>query len=261
MKIEHKAIGFDNEALREYAQQLAIQFNLELSNEILPRLQVTIDKVVLLSDNFSPMWVDFTGDLIKKRHGAGKKQGLVRACKPAPGVSVLDLTAGWGRDAAILASFGADVLMLERQPIMATLLTDGLQRLTQHSITSQLDLVYTDAFSYLNRLNVFLNQSVTSYTSKTNHEIYPHPDIIYIDPMHPLRQKAALVKKDMQILQCLFGADDDVVELIYLALKCAKSRVVVKWPQRLASLMKPNLSVEGKTIKFDVFFAKSSIHC
>ena len=72
--------------------------------------------------------------------------------------------------------------------------------------------------------------------------------------MHPTRQKSALVKKDMQALQQLLGADDDVCALLALAIKRAKHRVVVKWPQRLPALLDPDLSVPGKTVRFDIYF-------
>lgn len=228
------AIGFDSDDLYERAQALAEQFNLVVDNTIVPRLSVTQDKLVLLSGDFLPLFVDFSSKTLQKRRDAGKKQGLVRACKPIKGTRILDVTAGWGRDAAILASFGADVLMLERQPIMAALLADGLERL--HDTHSRLSLQHVDAKHYLQHL------AITDY-----------PDVIYIDPMHPLRQKSALVKKDMQVLQQLFGADDDASALIELAITRTKHRVVVKWPQRLPPLLQPKNIIEGKTVRFDVY--------
>lgn len=202
------------------------------------RLHETPEKLELLSDSFLPLFVDFNSVTIQKRRDAGKKQGIVRACKPTKGMRVLDATAGWGRDAAILASFGADVLMLERQPIMAALLADGLSRLLPDSPLT-LSLVHADAKDYLQAL---LN---TDY-----------PDVIYIDPMHPERQKSALVKKDMQALQQLIGADTDVCELIQLAITRTRQRVVVKWPQRLPALIQPDACITGKTVRFDVYLLK-----
>ncbi len=228
------AVGFDDEVLHEHAKALAEQLNLVVDNHVLPRLSVTADKLVLLLDHFSPLFVDFSRATWQKRHDAGKKQGLVRACKPAKGVRILDATAGWGRDAAVLASFGAEVLMLERQPMMAALLADGLSRIP--ACTMALSLVGIDAKSYLQTLAA-----------------QDYPDVIYIDPMHPMRQKSALVKKDLQALQQLIGADHDAKELIQLALTRARQRVVVKWPQRLAPLLPPNQSISGKTVRFDIY--------
>lgn len=194
-------------------------------------------KLVLLQDQFSPLFIDFQAASLQKRRDAGKKQGLVRACKPAKGLRILDATAGWGRDAAILASFGANVLMIERQPIMVALLEDALRRLAETSSTLALSLLAMDAKHYLQNLSEPAN----------------YPDVIYIDPMHPTRQKSALVKKDMQALQQIIGADEDAFELIQLAIKRARLRVVVKWPQRLPPLLPPSHSIQGKTIRFDVY--------
>ena len=230
------AIGFADDRLREQARALAEQFHFIIDNHAVPRLSVTADKLVLLSNGFSPLFVDFSSQFLQKRRDAGKKQGLVRACKPARGVRILDATAGWGRDAAVLASLGADVLMLERQPVMAALIADALSHLDSKAIS--LALLHTDAKCYLQTLSV-------------DH----YPDVIYIDPMHPDRQKSALVKKDMQVLQGLFGADDDAQELIQLAIERVNDRVVVKWPQRLPPLMQPDLSIGGKTVRFDVYLS------
>ncbi len=202
------------------------------------RLKATFEKLVLLSDNFLPLFVDFNSLIAKKRRNAGKKQALVQACKPAIGMRIIDATAGWGRDAAVLASFGADVLMLERQSMMAALLYDGLSRLPLES-PLKLSLMHTDSKHYLQTL------PITDY-----------PDVIYIDPMHPERQKSALVKKDMQALQQLIGADDDVLELIQLGLTRTRQRVVVKWPQRLPALLQPDACIAGKTVRFDIYLKR-----
>ena len=231
------AVGFDADELSGRAKELADQLHLVVDNHVLPRLCVTSDKLVLLVENFSSLFVDFNSLIWQKRRDAGKKQGLVRACKPANGLHILDATAGWGRDAAVLASFGAEVLMLERQPEIAALLADGLSRLSKESPLSKgLSLLTIDAKQYL--------QTLTPVD---------YPDVIYIDPMHPIRQKSALVKKDMQVLQQVIGADNDASELIQLAITRARQRVVVKWPQRLAPLFQCNQSIEGKTVRFDIY--------
>lgn len=231
------AVGFDDESLRLQAQALALQFNAPLNNQMLPRLSVTHDKLILLADGYAPLFADFTAKTIVRRRQAGKAQGLIRACKPKIGLCILDATAGWGRDAAILASFGARVIMLERQPVMFALLADALTRLHQQETPAlNLSLVHTDAITYLQHL------SATE-----------QPDVIYIDPMHPVRQKSALVKKDMQVLQQLIGADDDASSLLQQAQLVARERVVMKWPQRLAQIGKPNYSIQGKTVRFDVY--------
>lgn len=234
MKEKLKAIGFAGLECQEKAHLLAKMLNIPLGLDELPRLEVTADKVVLLLKGFKPLFVDFTSAALSRRHAVGKQQGLVRACMIKPSVRILDATAGWGRDAAILASFGARVMMLERDPVMAVLLQDGLLRL--HHSTMDLTLLEQDAKTYLSTL-----------------QKEEYPDVVYIDPMHPARQKSALVKKDLQALQQLIGADDDALELIEMARSRTLDRVVVKWPERLPPLLKPTFSYHGKTIRFDVY--------
>jgi 16S rRNA (guanine1516-N2)-methyltransferase len=196
---------------------------------------------VLKFDDFSPLYADFSTKTWQKRRDAGKKQGLVRACKPGPAVQIIDTTAGWGRDAAVLASFGAKVLMLERNPVMARLLADALERQDEHSKeVLKLQLCHLDAFDYLQSL------------PHTN-----YPDVIYLDPMHPERQKSALAKKEIQVLQQLIGRDEDALPLLKLAKTKALKRVVVKWPQYVTPLLTPTTSILGKTVRFDIYMERA----
>lgn len=235
-----RSVGYITEAFYEKAQIWAEKLSLPLDNQLLPRLEVSPLGLALCMPNCSPIRVDFQ-DIIEKRCRPGvKKAGLLRACKLKPGMRVIDATAGWGRDAAILASSGAEVLLLEREPVLAALLEDGLERL-HHNPSMQLNLALcrVDARMYLNALT---------------EEDYP--DVIYLDPMHPARDKSAKVKKDLQALQTLLGADDDPLSLLEVARLRTRGRVVVKWPARLAALLKPDYALEGKTVRFDVYLAE-----
>jgi 16S rRNA (guanine1516-N2)-methyltransferase len=225
-------IGFGTEDLSSQAKEIAVQYTLTLDQQTLPRLQLTNRGLVLLIDKFSPLAVDFSSLLTQRR--LDKTHGLIRACKPTVGMTILDVTAGWGRDAGLLAQHGAQVIMLERQPVMAALLADGLRRLPPNTLA--LSCIHQDALLYLSQL-----------------EPSDYPDVIYIDPMHPERNKSALVKKDMQALQQLFGPDLDAHDLLNLAVTRVKKRVVLKWPQRLTPLIKPDSSIPGKTVRFDVY--------
>lgn len=227
------ALGYDTEALSAQASVLASCYAFVLDNDAMPRLQLTPTRLELRMAGFLPLFVDLNSAELMRRCRAGKQQGLVRACKPQPGLRVLDLTAGFGRDAAMLAWMGADVCMVERQPVMAALLLDGVRRWHAPSKGS-LSAVYAEGQAYL--------------------QSHPHDhDVIYLDPMHPTRQKSALVKKEMQVLQRLWGADDDALALLQTARQHARDRVVVKWPERAPPLLPPDYSIHGKTIRFDVY--------
>lgn len=237
---EITSVGYEHEALKTKAQELAELLHLELASDSIQCLFYTTDKLTLKMPSFNLLAADFSEQAWKKRRAEGKKQGLVRACKPTVGLKIIDATAGWGRDAAVLAAFGAEVTMIERSPIMGALLADALERRTDlEQRQMNLTLHQCDAFPFLTNL------------SPSN-----YPDVIYIDPMHPLRSKAALVKKDMQALQEIIGPDQDALELIQLAITRVKQRVVVKWPQKIQSLFKAPLCIDGKTVRFDIYTPK-----
>lgn len=231
MMLQKMNIGFDSPDLQSQADDLAQRFQFNIHQSHMPRLQLTKQGLVLLIANFSPLKVDF--DTFKK---IDKQHALIRACKPAPGIRILDLTAGWGRDAGLLAKFGAQVTMVERQPCMAALLENGLQRMRS---PLDLRLIYQDANDYLTQLST---KDV--------------PDVIYIDPMHPERQKTALVKKDMQALQQLFGPDNDAQSLLELALQKAKQKVILKWPRYQDPWIPTRNCIIGKTICFYIYTAR-----
>lgn len=237
--IEITTVGYEDDNLYDKAQLLAKQLNFVLDKHANSCLFVAEDKLALKIPGFSPISAELSSAFWSKRKSEGKKQGLIRACKPSAGLKIIDATAGWGRDAAILASFGAEVLMIERHSVMASLLSDALSRRSDSDRQKMHLYLYAgDAYSYFNAL-----------------EEKNYPDIIYIDPMHPERSKSALVKKEMQVLQQIIGADDDARNLIQLAITRSKQRVVVKWPQKSNPLLPVNAQVNGKTVRFDIYFS------
>lgn len=232
-------VGYAHDDLKDHAMKLASKLQVPISNEHYPRLCITPARLELQFEGFSPLFVDFSEKAWKKRHFAGKKQGLVQACKPTCGMKVVDATAGWGRDATILASFGAEVVMVEQNPIMFVLLQDGLRRIeSTSSLKGSLSLYEGSAIKYLNELNPI-----------------DYPDVIYIDPMHPERTKTALVKKDMQALQALIGPAkfEDIETLLQGAIARVQQRVVLKWPKNAVMIQRPAYQYQGKTVRFDIF--------
>ncbi|STX52244.1 N6-adenine-specific methylase [Legionella busanensis] len=230
------AIGYESDEQKNEAILLASELNLPLSNEANKKIIVTAEKLVLHLEPFLPISCNFARNFWQKRHREGKNQGLFRACKPRPGMRIIDTTAGWGKDAAILASFGADVILLERNPIMGILLNDALKRQKDDPNPLKLHLIRQDAIDFLNNL-----------------EPLNYPDLIYIDPMHPSRQKAALVKKELQVLQQLIKPDIDALDLLRLARARCLQKVVVKWPKRVSPLLEPSSSINENTVRFDIY--------
>jgi len=186
------------------------------------------------------------GELRHRRlYGGGKNQMILKATglnKHKP--SIMDLTAGLGRDSYVLATAGAKVTMFERQPIVAALLADGLQRLRSGGDEQELAIAQ--------RLFLHQGDSLTCVSALAQQEA---PDVIYLDPMFPERGKTAKVKKSMAFFHHLVGSDDDAAALLPLALATARYRVVVKRPRHAPPLadMEPGLCFEGKSTRFDVY--------
>lgn len=205
-----------------------------------------------------PVWVDLTGGrLLRQRKEPGlKRQPLGRALglhKPREGGApfVVDATGGLAKDAALLVFMGCRVLLVERSPVLAVLLEDGLARAHEDPdvgpvLEAALTFVEGDSRAVLERL---LDEG-------------QRPDAVYLDPMFPERRKSALVKKEMQVLQRLHGepkgATDDAA-LLEVARRAARERVVVKRPKGAPDLG-PGVSfrVPGDTVRFDVYLPAPS---
>lgn len=193
-----------------------------------------------------PFYIDFlSGKLNYRANQAGlRKEALARAIsmKPKENPTIIDATAGLGRDSFVLATLGYQVTMLEKSPLIFALLDDALQRARASSPDNachRLTLIHADALDWL---------PANTTTSK--------PDVIYLDPMFPERRKSASVKKEMQILNDILGHDDDIKELLTISLACAGKRVVVKRP-RLAVNEHADFSLPGNSTRFDVYLTKA----
>lgn len=197
-----------------------------------------------LTENFKPVYVEFsTGSMrYRQQHGGGKNQLIAKAVglKRCSGLTVLDVTAGLGRDAFILAYLGCQVTMVERSRIIGALLNDGLQRwqVEQKQVNLNLSLVIKDATEYL------LSLSPECF-----------PDVIYMDPMFPEKANNALVKKEMRVLRALVGDDLDAKFLFSMARRFAKKRVVVKRPRFSSTIHddQPDWVLSGESSRFDIY--------
>ena len=73
--------------------------------------------------------------------------------------------------------------------------------------------------------------------------------------MFPQKEKSALVKKEMRMLQDVVGQDTDADELLNLARSIATQRVVVKRPAYAKFLagVTPHTSIKTKKHRFDIY--------
>jgi len=194
---------------------------------------------------------DFYGPTVtyRRKQGGGKGQMIAKAVGVRSGVHpwVLDATAGLGGDAFVLASLGCSMTLLERVPAVRALLEDGMlqgyrfaadQDSSLAEVLDRMTLVEADSLNYLREVSEA-----------------ERPDVVYLDPMFPVRTKSAMVKKEMRVFHSLVGQDTDADGLLKAALSCARYRVVVKRPRTAPALAGPSPShvLEGKSNRYDIY--------
>jgi 16S rRNA (guanine1516-N2)-methyltransferase len=176
------------------------------------------------------------------RFGGGRGQDLAKAMGLRAGKTptIVDATAGLGRDSFLLASLGAHVTMIERSEKMHALLVQGMDRADQEGgqfrdIIGRMTLLKGDAKDLIPDLS---------------------GDAILIDPMHPPRKKSALVKQELRQVREIVGTDEDAADLVRVAIAHARKRVVLKWPAKADPIegIKPcTHQICGKSTRYDVF--------
>jgi 16S rRNA (guanine1516-N2)-methyltransferase len=199
----------------------------------------------------------------------------------------LDATGGLGRDGFVLAWHGCRVTLVERHPVIAALLADGLRRasqdekigplirerirlvigdslrvmpemreakVTNHGIRRQ-GLAHLPSSKRLQGTGVHEQADNTADSVPCDSLLAKPPEVIYLDPMYPESGKSALVKKETQLLRLLAGPDGDSNELLPAALACGRQRVVVKRPIAAPPLTgrKPDLVQAAGAHRFDIY--------
>lgn len=191
------------------------------------------------------VFVDFVGGAMahRRKFGGGRGEAVVKAVgiKGSELPTVIDATAGLGRDAFVLASVGCKVRLAERHPVVFLLLQDGLKR------------AYADP-----EIGEMMRQNMQLLNVRHISQLNPATDcadVVYLDPMYPHKQKSALVKKEMRVFQHLVGADHDAHSLLEPALQLAAKRVVVKRPDYAEFLAQkaPHFSRKTKNHRFDIY--------
>ena len=206
---------------------------------------------LIAEDNLLSIRADFYSPTVnyRRQKGGGKGQMIAKAIglNSLTLPHVMDATAGLGGDAFVLASLGCPVTMVERVPEVHALLADGLRVAgawgsakdqTLIAILKRMTLVESDAAKYMQTL-----------------EDTKKPEVVYLDPMFPLRTKSAKVKKKMHVFHQLIGKDVDADLLLQTAKECAQKRVVVKRPRIAPFLagLEPNHTLEGRSNRYDVY--------
>lgn len=170
------------------------------------------------------------------------RQNLIKATatKQKQNLDVLDAMSGLGNDAFLLARAGYHVTMLERNEIVFALLRDGLHRGskglpdTRDALTRMM-LIKGDFLKKGGELGTF--------------------DVLYLDPMFPVKRGTARSKKSMHLLQQLLGQTEEDLGLLDFALSKARNRVVVKRAKHSPNCNNrhPQISFKGSTSRYDVY--------
>jgi Putative SAM-dependent methyltransferase len=188
-------------------------------------------------------------------------------------IVIYDLTAGWGQDSLLMALVimhkNGKVHMVERNRVIAALLEDALRRI--RLISEQLPSPNS------NRENASLLSNCLSLECMDGNDFIGSararslpPDVIYLDPMFPVRKKSASVKKNMQILHSLLERqtavepneekfkNEEESKLLTRAYQLARDRVVIKRPLQAPPLvgapdLKPTFQVVSSISRWDVY--------
>ena len=184
---------------------------------------------------------DFVRLLPRLRPDRLGRELLVRAAR-VRGVELptaVDATAGLGEDSLLLAAAGFTVTMFEKDPVIAALLRDALERAELVSelapVVGRMALVEGDSVAGLHRLGF-------------------SPDVVFLDPMFPERTKSAAVKKKFQLLHHLERPCDNEAELVEAAFAARPRKIVIKRPPKgpLLAGVRPSYQVLGKAVRYDV---------
>ena len=180
--------------------------------------------------------------LHRLKYGKGRGQNLAKAVgmKFNKNRNIIDATAGLGYDSFILASLGAKVTLIERSQKMHELLQNGINEGISfggeiEKIINRMELLFGDSKDILPKLT---------------------PEVIMIDTMYKERKKTARAKNNMRLVREIVGPDTDYIQLLEVALNCAKNRVVLKQPryaEPIKDIKKCSHQIIGKTICYDIF--------
>ena len=185
-------------------------------------------------------YLDFEKVARQLRSFPAPKQGAFNQALGKKTKVVIDATAGWGGDSLLMCLQGYKVHIIERLPIMATLLDEAFSRFSQSTWAAN------------NKVEIpnIVCANATDILTKDDLKA----DCVYLDPMFPpKRKKSAAVNKNMQFLQWLAGADTDARQTAEVAL-ANYSRLAIKRPDHAESLIdKPAAQFSSKLVHYDVY--------
>ena len=187
-------------------------------------------KMSLSLDDYSKIIID------------NKKHQLNKILK-ANNLSILDCTGGFARDAAILASLGNKVTLIERNPLIMSLLIDARERIKIDDIRynfSRIKIRFGNCIDFIRNTN-------------------KHFDYIYFDFMFNINN-SALPSKNEQFLRKIVNNDiNENVDIIHETIQRVRSKIIIK--EHNSSNDYDNFDIintyKGKTVKYHLLEGKS----
>ncbi|MCR4895735.1 MAG: class I SAM-dependent methyltransferase [Lachnospiraceae bacterium] len=177
------------------------------------------------------------------RHEPLAKAASLKGLRPP--MLAVDATAGLGEDALILAAIGYHVILFEQDPQIHALLEDALRRAAADPILAE----------PVARMELRKGDSTLALPVLSE-----KPDLVYLDPMFPARQKSGLIKKKFQLLQLLEAPCADEEALLNAAFAAGPRRIVIKRPAKgpFLAQKKPEFTYSGSSIRYDCFSVRIS---
>lgn len=199
------------------------------------RLQLQNDQLALYHDiEKYHIVVDFTSKKLQFRSRSHINAELVNKAilgKKKQATSVLDCTAGFGKDAYLMSLTGSKISACESNLLMYALLKDGFNRAhIDHIILNHMDAIHA--------------------IEQTDCEV------IYLDPMYPESKKSAKNNKDMTFLQRFVGHQQNMAENLFAkARQSSAQKIVIKRPIKSDHVFnqKPTSQITGKAVRFDIY--------
>ena len=188
------------------------------------------------------LMVDFSRPALasRRRRVSIRAELLIKAINQGPGARVLDMTAGLGTDAFILAAYGHHVVMLERSKTIYLLTQNGLDRAAEDPGLKPI----------VERMRLHHWDSTIPFVAAKGF------DAAVVDPMFEAKKKNALSKGEMHMLQSFIGKGSELTPFLNAANVLGIKRSIVKRPRsdRLAHRDPgPVYQLEGRRSRLDVF--------
>ena len=229
----------ENKDLKNYLLTiLSDEIRNDQTNQIVLKLKK--NKYSILNTNYKDdplISIDYTSEKYSNRINKRMEQkDIFLKLFKKKSASILDCTAGFGRDAYLLSKLGYMVTMIEKNPIVSLVVKNALENINQE----RLSLYHGDSLDFLRHTN-------TEY------------DYIYFDFMFKKAKTKSLASKHDETLRCIGYREPSEERLIQLAQQMCKKSVIVKGPKNSikSNTLKANHRIQTKLLNYDIFISSN----